>query len=101
MAYALYLNIELRVPQVHVASNLNRLLGFHLDAAMIGSFKAGAAENYKGAYNSLVNRLCSGRLLHADETKINVKDNDGFVWVLAKWPTYIARHERGPCFRPC
>jgi predicted RecB family nuclease len=83
MAYALYLNIELRVPQVHVANNLNRLLDFHLDAAMIGSFKAGAAENYKGAYNSLVKRLCSGRLLHADETKINVKDNEGFVWVLA------------------
>jgi predicted RecB family nuclease len=83
MAYALYLNIELRVPQLHVASNLNRLLGFHLDAAKIGSFKAGAAENYKGAYNLLVNRLCSGRLLHVDETKIDVKDNDGFVWVFA------------------
>ena len=82
-AYALHLNIELRVPQLHVASALNRLLGYHLDSATIGRFKAGAAENYEGAYNSLVNRLCSGRLLHADETRINVKDNEGYVWVFA------------------
>jgi predicted RecB family nuclease len=83
MAYSLYLNIELRLPQLHVASNLNRLFGFHLDSANIGRFKAGAAENYKGTYNTLINRLCSGRLLHADETKGNVRDKDGFVWVFA------------------
>jgi hypothetical protein len=34
-------------------------------------------------YNTLVQKLCNGRLLHADETKVNVKDNDGFVWVFA------------------
>jgi hypothetical protein len=83
MAYSLYLNIELRVPQLHVASKLNRLFGFHLCSTIIGNFKAHAAENYKGTYNTLVNRLCSGRLLHADETKVNVRDKDGFVWVFA------------------
>jgi predicted RecB family nuclease len=82
-AYSLYLNIELRVPQLHVASKLNRLFGFQLGSTNIGNFKAGAAENYKGTYNTLLSRLCSGRLLHADETKINVRDNGGFVWVFA------------------
>ena len=82
-AYSLYLNIELRVPQLHIASKLNRLFGFHLGSTNIGDFKAGAAENYKGTYDTLVKRLCSGRLLHADETKINVRDKGGFVWVFA------------------
>ena len=82
-AYSLYLSIELRVPQSQVASTLNRLFGFHLDTMSISKFKAEAAENYKGTHETLVNRLCSGRLLHADETKINVRDNDGFVWVFA------------------
>ena len=50
---------------------------------MISDFKAEAAKNYKGTYEALVNRLCSGRLLHADETKINVRNKDGFVWVFA------------------
>src|SRR5438046_9843279 len=76
-----YLNIELRVPQLHVASKLNRLFGFHLDSTNISNFKAGAAEIYKGTYDTLIDRLCGGRLLHADETKINVKDKEGIVWV--------------------
>jgi predicted RecB family nuclease len=82
-AYSLYLSIELRLPQLHVASKLNRLFGFHLLSPNIGNFKADAAENYKSTYDTLVNRLCSGRLLHVDETKGNVKGKDGFVWVFA------------------
>jgi predicted RecB family nuclease len=82
-AYSLYPNIELRLPQLHVASMLNRLFGFNLDSSTVGAFKADAAENYKGTFNALVNRLCSGRLLHVDETKVNLRDKDGFVWVFA------------------
>ena len=82
-AYAIYLVIELRLPQMHVASKLNRLFGFNLDTSSIGRFKATAAANYKETYNTLLKGLCNGRLLHADETKVSVKDKDGFVWVLA------------------
>ena len=45
--------------------------------------KPRAARNYKGTYDRLVKRLCTGRLLHADETKVNVKNKGGFVWVFA------------------
>jgi predicted RecB family nuclease len=83
MAYSLYLNIELRLPQQHVAAKLNRLFGFPLDSSTIGRFKADAAENYKGTFDTLVNRLCHGRLLHVDETKVKLRDKDGFVWVFA------------------
>jgi predicted RecB family nuclease len=82
-AYSLYLNIELRLPQVNIVSKLNRLFGFHLHSTAIGHFKAEAAEKYEGTVNALVKRLCSGRLLHVDETKVNLKDKDGFVWVFA------------------
>ncbi len=83
IAYSLYLSIELRLPQLHVATKLNRLFGFHLDSPGVGRFKAGAAENYLGTYDTLVKGLCSGGLLHADETKVSIKDQDGFVWVFA------------------
>ncbi len=82
-AYSLYLNIELRLPQVNIVSKLNRLLGFHLPSTAIGHFKAEAAEKYEATFNALVNRLCSGPLLHVDETKVNLKHKDGFVWVFA------------------
>jgi predicted RecB family nuclease len=84
IAYVLYLNIELRLPQVHVDQNLNKLFGF--DWAIGGtsySIKERAAKTYKETYEVLVKRLCNGRLLHADETKVSVGGVDGFVWVFA------------------
>ena len=96
IAYALYLNIELRVPQIQVASKLNRLFGFDLVSATICDFKARAADNYKEGYDTLVSRLCSGRLLHVDETKISVRGEGGFVWVFAnmKEVAYIYNESR-------
>lgn len=96
IAYAVYLVIELRLPQIHVASKFNRMFGFDFDSANIGRFKADAAEKYKEGYNSLVNRLCTGRLLHIDETKINLRPAEGFVWVFANMEevAYIYRETR-------
>jgi len=82
-AYSLYLTIELRLPQVNVVSKLNRLFGLHLHSTAIGHFKAEAAEKYKGTFDALLIRLCSGPLLHVDETKVSLKNKDGFVWVFA------------------
>jgi predicted RecB family nuclease len=82
-AYSLYLNIELRLPQLHIASKLNRFFGLHVDSSTIGRFKAEAAEKYDGTFTALVDRLCNSRLLHVDETKINLKTKSGFVWVFA------------------
>jgi len=82
-AYSLYLNIELRLPQVNIVSKLNRLFGFRLHCTAIGHFKAEAAEKYEATFNALVERLCSGPLLHVDETKVNLREKGGFVWVFA------------------
>ena len=83
MAYALYQNIGLRLPQETVVGSLNKLLGFHLSLGTTSAFKRAAAKKYEESYNALVKRLCSGRLLHADETRVSVKGQTAFVWVLA------------------
>jgi predicted RecB family nuclease len=84
IAYALYLNIELRLPQIHVDSSLNRLFGFDLGIGQAThSIKEQAAKTYQGSYDLLLKKLCGGHLLHADETKIGIRNNDGFVWVFA------------------
>ena len=60
------------------------MFGFHF---LIGDtthrIKEQAAKMYHGTYEGLLTRLCNGRLLHADETKIGIRGNDGFVWVFA------------------
>jgi predicted RecB family nuclease len=84
IAYALYLNIELRLPQIHVDHTLNKLFGFNrASGGITATIKEMAAKTYKGTYDALLKSLCTGRLLHADETKISVRGRDGFVWVFA------------------
>jgi hypothetical protein len=40
-------------------------------------FKSAAAQIYEHPYNELVKGLCSGRLLHIDETSISIKEGNG------------------------
>jgi hypothetical protein len=97
IAYALYLNIELRLPQIHVDQSLNKLFGFHFPIGdTTHRIKEQAAKIYHGTYEGLLTRLCSGRLLHADETKIGIRGNDGFVWVFANMEevAYVYRETR-------
>lgn len=81
--YSLYQNIELRLPLRKVANSINKLFGFSLKDRTTGRFKEEAAKLYRETYDALVKRLCSGQLIHADETKISVRGRDGYVWVLA------------------
>jgi hypothetical protein len=82
-AYAVYQNIELRLPQESVVGCLNKLFGLYLPLGTASAFKQDAAKAYEESYNALVKSLCSGRLLHADETKVSIKGKPGFVWVFA------------------
>jgi predicted RecB family nuclease len=81
VAYALYQNIGLRLPTESVDCSLNKLFGLHLPLRTTGAFKRMTARAYEVSYNALVKSLCSGRLLHADETKVSIKGKTGFVWV--------------------
>ncbi len=83
VAYALYQNIGLRLPTESVTGTLNKLFGFHLPLGTTSAIKRAAAMDYEESYNSLITRLCSGQLLHVDETTVSVKGVTGFVWVFA------------------
>jgi transposase len=80
IAYSVYLNIELRLPQERVNSHLSKLFGLSFPSA--SKFKMQAAEAYRSAYDGILKGLCGGRLLHVDETSISVKGRNGYVWVL-------------------
>ena len=45
--------------------------------------KPAAAQSYAITYDRLVRKLCSGHLLHIDETSISVRGFNGYVWALA------------------
>ena len=78
----MYQNIELRLPQMRVDSSMSKLFGLHLPRGWTNRMKAAAAKSYRSTYDNLLKRLCSGRLLHVDETSVSVKGVSGYVWVL-------------------
>jgi predicted RecB family nuclease len=83
IAYTIYQNIALGLPQMHIDSSFSRLFGLHLPRGWANRMKAAAAASYQTTYDDLVRKLCSGRLLHVDETSVSVKGASYYVWVLA------------------
>jgi hypothetical protein len=61
---------------------MKKLFGLNFSRDQINRFKAAAAQIYECAYSQILKRLCSGRLLHVDETSVSVKGKGGYVWVL-------------------
>lgn len=82
IAYTMYQNIELRLPQSRAALGVNKLFGLDISRNTINRFKGAAAQTYESTYSNLLKRLCNGRLLHVDETSAGVMGKEGFVWVL-------------------
>jgi transposase len=72
-AYTVYQNIELGLPQSRVASSVRQLFGLDISRNTANQFKAATAQRYAHLYDSLLKKLCSGRLLHVDETSASVK----------------------------
>jgi transposase len=82
VAYTIYQNVELRLPQNRVALSVKTLFGLDISRNTTNRFKAAAAQAYEGTYSQILKRLCSGRLLHVDETSAGVMGKEGYVWVL-------------------
>jgi len=83
LAYSVYQNIELRLPQESIDRSINALFHLRLAQCTAGRLKSRASQIYAATYESLLEKLKVGAFLHVDETKISIRGNDGFVWVLA------------------
>jgi hypothetical protein len=71
------------MPIVTIDRWLNKLFDLCLTEGTINRFKAYAAKSYESTYDSIITRICRGSLIHADETKISLRNGDGYVWVFA------------------
>jgi transposase-like protein len=82
IAYAMYLTIELRLSLGRVTSHMRRLFDISVWSDKTHKFKADTANAYRSLYDDILKNLCSGTLLHVDETKVSVGGANGYVWVL-------------------
>jgi hypothetical protein len=80
-AYVLYQLFEMDVSQNAIAASLSRLFGLPFSRGSVGHLKETAAAKYRAAYDDILRRILSGKLIHADETKAKVEGKDVYVWV--------------------
>ena len=81
LAYIIYQNIELRLPQQTVAQSLNQLFGFNLSLNFVHTQKMRVSQLYKDTYEGILSKIGSGKLIHADETKVSIGGKGAYVWV--------------------
>jgi predicted RecB family nuclease len=85
VAYFFYQIIDLCIPQRTVVQNFNRLFGFQLHRSTLHNLKIRTADYYKETKQQILERIVHGDLVHADETRANIKGKTAFVWVLASF----------------
>ena len=81
LAYIIYQIIELRLSQEAVTQSLNQLFDINLSHTRVNRQKSRATLFYKDTYEGIRKKIVNGKLIHADETKTNIKGKEAFVWV--------------------
>jgi hypothetical protein len=62
---------------------MNRLFRLGLGQHLINNFKASAARHYHEARQRTMAEIVKSNVVHADETRITLKGEVGYVWVFA------------------
>jgi len=81
MAYVVHNIIELHIPQIKLSGSMFKLFGYQVGQSRLSGLKHRAAESYQTAYEEIRRTLLHGKLIHADETHLNTKSSNGYVWV--------------------
>lgn len=82
VAYLFYHMVEFNIPQLTVVRHFNRLFGFELSRSTLNNMKVKVAGYYAETKQKILERIVQGNLIHADETRANIKGKTGYVWVL-------------------
>lgn len=83
VAYSIYQMVHLCLLQRTIARSINELFGFNVSETTVHHIKSIAAEFYTNTCERIKERIVTGKLVHADETPIKLKDGrEGYVWVL-------------------
>ncbi|HYL74780.1 MAG TPA: IS66 family transposase [Bryobacteraceae bacterium] len=89
LAYVIHNIIELHIPQMKLSGSMLKLFDYDIGQPTINRLKRRAAELYQGAYEDIKETLLHGGLIHADETHMNIKDSNGYVWVFTSMEEVI------------
>jgi predicted RecB family nuclease len=78
-----YMTVELGIPQEVASKLLQRLFGVLIPSGSIGHVRTRVAAYYEETTKKIVEKITSGHVVHADETRARKNDGAGYVWVFA------------------
>jgi hypothetical protein len=82
-SWTVYQHVALRQSFADIASSINDIFGYSYGLAVGQLAQARLADDYRVTVDKMLERLRSGMLIHADETKVKLKHSIlGYVWVL-------------------
>lgn len=79
LAYTVYHIVHLYVPQLTIQHTLNRLFGFSLVKTTLSKLKSNASDYYLVTKKKILDQIIHGNLIHADETRANIKGQLAYV----------------------
>lgn len=82
LAYFVFNIVGLGIPQLTFYHGVNNLFGLDLSRSTMNNLKIRAAGYYSSTKENILRRILKGNLIHADETRANIKGKLAYVWVL-------------------
>jgi predicted RecB family nuclease len=80
-SWVVFEHIAHRVSFKKIGATLEDYFGLHINTLFLLKFKDLMARHYQPTCDAILKRMIAGALIHADETKIQLKSGEGYVWV--------------------
>jgi predicted RecB family nuclease len=99
-AWAVHQHLANRITFENLETTVRECFNLPLDFRKIHAFKARFAQYYDKTYRRILEKLISGPLLHADETKANLQKGSSYVWVFTNMEevAFFLRPDRNASF---
>ncbi len=82
-SWAIYQHIVHRINLSHLEVLFRDCFSLRVNRAELQGIRALMAHRYQKTCARILARIVGGKLLHADETEINLQNDKGYVWVMA------------------
>ena len=93
IAWTIHQHVVNRTTFEHMEATLRDHFDLHVRFNRLHGFKSIAAKFYRKAHSGIVKRLVASNLIHADETKVKLKKEDGYVWVFANTEDVVFNYQ--------
>ena len=82
-SWAMYQHVALNIGFRTLVDLFKEFFGLDVPIVEVHMFKALMARYYRAACDRLLRKLLAGRLLHIDETEVQLRSGRAYVWVFA------------------